>query len=278
MTSFKKSKVLNLFDLYDKLRLKKKHSKMDTTDTHTTKNVKKKVLLLSKILGFVLFYSLVLIASVFLTMSALIKGEEIEAPELKGKNLNEAYKIAIDKGVYLKPIMGDYGKQFEPLTVINQFPAPGVKIKEKSFIQVFITSELVEVIMPDLSGYSLRESQKILRDNDLRKRYVSYMEAREAPVDAVIAQSIPAGARVPSDSEVDILVSRGRRSKSYIMPDIIGKRADRVVFYFESRGLKISKITKVPYEGLEPDIVIKQFPSSGFRINSKARIRIEVSE
>ncbi len=260
------------------LYLRKKRSKMVTTDKHTTKNVKKKFLLLSKILGFVLFYSLVLIASVFLTMSILIKGEEIEAPDLKGKSLNEAYKIAIEKGVYLKPIMGNYGKQFKPLTVINQFPSPGVKIKEKSFVQVFITSELVEVIMPDLSGYSLRESQKILRENDLRKRYVSYMEAQDAPVDTVIAQSIPAGARVPSDSEVDILVSRGRRSKSYIMPDIIGKRADKVVFYFESMGLKISKITRVPYEGLEPDIVIKQFPSSGFQINPKARIRIEVSE
>ena len=251
---------------------------MDTTDKYSTKNVKKKFLLLSKILGLVLFYLLVLIASVFLTMSALIKGEEIKAPDLKEKSLNEAYKIAIETGVYLKPITGNYGRQFKPLTVINQFPAPGVKIKEKSFIQVFITSELVEVIMPDLSGYSLRESEKILRENDLRKRYVSYMDARDVPVDSVIAQSIPTGARVPSDSEVDILVGRGRRSKSYIMPDIIGKQADMVVYYFESKGLKISKITKVPYEGLEPDIVIRQFPSSGFRINSKARIRIEVSE
>jgi serine/threonine-protein kinase len=251
---------------------------MDTTDKQTTKTVKKKFLFLSKILGLVLFYSLVLIASIFLTMSALIKGEEIKAPDLNGKSLNEAYKITIEKGIYLKPITGNYGKQFKPLTVINQFPAPGVKIKEKSFIQVFITSELVEVIMPDLTGYSLRESEKILRENDLRKRYVSYMDAHDVPVDSVIAQSIPANARVPSDSEVDILVSRGRRGKSYIMPDIIGKRVDRVVYYFESKGLKISKITKVLYEGLEPDIVIKQFPSSGFRINSRARIHIEVSE
>ncbi len=240
--------------------------------------MKKKFLLLTKIVGLALFYTLVLIASVFFTMSALIKGEELKTPDMKGKSLNEAYKVATENGVYLKKYLGNYGKQYKPLTVINQFPAPGVKIKEKSFVQVFVTSDIVEVIMPDLSGYSLRESERLLRDNNLRKRYISYMDARDVPVDFIISQSLPAGARVPSDTEVDILVSRGRRGKSYIMPDIIGKRMNNVSVYFDEIGLKISETVMVSYPGLEPGIIIKQEPTSGFPINSKARIRIEVSE
>lgn len=240
--------------------------------------MKKKFLLLTKIVGLALFYALVLIASVFFTMSALIKGEELKTPDMKGKSLNEAYKIATENGVYLKKYLGNYGKQYKPLTVINQFPAPGIRIKEKSFIQVFVTSDIVEVIMPDLSGYSLRESERLLRDNNLRKRYISYMDARDVPVDFIISQSIPSGARVPSDTEVDILVSRGRRGKSYIMPDIIGKRIDDVSAYFDEIGLKISETVKISYPGLEPGVIIKQEPTSGFPINSKARIHIQVSE
>lgn len=240
--------------------------------------MKKKFLLLTKIIGLAVFYILVFIASVFFTMSILIKGEELKAPDMRGKSLNEAYKIATESGVYLKRILGNYGKQYKPLTVINQFPAPGVKIKEKSFIQVFVTSEIVEVIMPELVGYSLRESEKILRDNDLRKRYISYMEARDVPVDFVISQSVPPGARVVSDSGIDILVSRGRREQAYIMPDVIGKRLETVENHFAEMGLQISEKVSVSYPGLEPGIVIKQNPTSGFRINSKARITIEVSE
>lgn len=240
--------------------------------------MKKKFLLLTKIVGLALFYTLVLIASVFFTMSALIKGEELTTPDMRGKSLNEAYKMATENGVYLKKYLGNYGKQYKPLTVINQFPAPGVKIKEKSFIQVFVTSDIVEVIMPDLSGYSLRESERLLRDNNLRKRYISYMDAHDVPVDFLISQSIPAGARVPSDTEVDMLVSRGKRGNSYIMPDIIGKRIDKVSTYFDEIGLKISEIIKVSYPGLEPGIIIKQEPTSGFPINAKARIHIQVSE
>jgi len=240
--------------------------------------MKKKILLVTKIVGLALFYSLVLIASVFFTMSTLIKGEELKTPDMRGKSLNDAYKIATENNVYLKKYLGNYGKQYKPLTVINQFPAPGIKIKEKSFIQVFVTSDIVEVIMPDLSGYSLRESERLLRDNNLRKRYISYMDAHDVPVDFVISQSIPAGARVPSDTEVDILISRGRRGKSYIMPDIIGRRIDKVSDYFDEIGLKISEIIKVSYPGLEPGVIIKQEPTSGFPINAKARIHIQVSE
>jgi serine/threonine-protein kinase len=240
--------------------------------------MKKKVLLLTKIIGFTLFYLLVLISSTFLTMSALIKSEELKTPDLTDKDLKEAYRIAYEKGVYLKPIMGNYGKQFKPLTVINQFPSPGVKIKEKSYIQVFVSSEIVEVLMPDLSGYSLKESTKILGDNDLRKRYISYMDSQEVPVDFVISQSIPAGTRIPTETEVDILVSRGRPGVSYIMPDIIGRRTEYVEEYFRNKGLSISESTTVSYPGLEPGIIIYQYPSSGFQINAKARIRIKVSE
>lgn len=240
--------------------------------------MKKKLLAILKVFGIIAFYALILVASIFLTMSILIKGEEIKAPDLIDKNLTQAYEIASRKGVYLKKIVGNYDKNYKPLTVINQSPSPGVSIKEKSFIKVFITSEIVEVIVPDLSGYSLREGEKILRENDLKKRFVSYIDADNIPVDFVIAQSLPPGVRVPRNSEIDILVSKGKRNKSYIMPDIIGKKAEKVLYFFERKKLKISKITTVPYPGLESGIIIKQFPSSGFRINLKNLIGIQVSE
>jgi beta-lactam-binding protein with PASTA domain len=62
------------------------------------------------------------------------------------------------------------------------------------------------------------------------------------------------------------------------MPFIIGLEAEKVVYFFESKGFKISKITRVPYSYLESGIVVKQFPSPGFRINPKNLISIQISE
>jgi serine/threonine-protein kinase len=241
--------------------------------------LKKKFLLLAKIGGLILFYSVALVLSVFFTMKILIKGKELVAPNFIDMNITEAHAAAAQNKIYLKEIVGNYDRNYKPLTVINQLPTPGVRIKEKSFIKVFVTSDVVEVLVPDLTGYNLNDCEKLLRDNDLRKRYVSYMDAADAPVDFVISQSLPAGARVPSGTEVDILISRGTRETSYIMPDLIGKNTPYVAAYFENLGLKIARVTRVKYPGLDrPDVVIKQFPLSGYRINTKARISIEVSK
>ncbi len=239
--------------------------------------MKRKLVVFAKYLGIVAFYGMLLGVSTFVTMSLLIKGDEIVAPSFVGKNLGEAYEIAASQGVHLKKIVGYYDTHYDPLTIIDQSPSPGTRVKERSFVKVFVTSEMVEVIMPDLAGHSLKEIETILRESDLRKRYVSYMEAPDVPVDFLIAQSFPAGARIPSGSGVDILISKGQPEQSFIMPDLIGKDIELVRVFFEQKGLKISKILDIPYPGLKPGIIIKQFPSSGFRINSKNLINLQVS-
>lgn len=240
--------------------------------------MKKKLLLLLKIAGFTIFYLMVLAVSVYYTMSALIKGEELAAPDLTGKNLYEVERIAAENKIYLKKVMGNFARRYKPLTVINQVPVAGTRIKEKSYIKIFVTSNVVEVIVPDLTGYKLSESEKLLQENNLKKRYISYMDADDVPVDFVISQSYPAGSRVASGTEVDILVSRGSREISYIMPDVIGKKAMDVVDYFTNKGLKKPEMTLVSYPGLDSGIVVKQHPRSGYRINAKALISIEITE
>lgn len=240
--------------------------------------MKKKVLMMSKIMGMMLFYSLILISSIFLTMSILIKGDEIRAPDLIGKNLSSAYQTSSSKGIFLKKEIININKTARPLTVIDQFPAPGTKVKEKSFVKVYITPEVTEVIVPDLKNQPFRECDRVLSENHLKRRYVSYVNSGDVPVDQVISQSPAAGSRLPSGAGIDLLVSKGIRDSSYIMPFIIGMEAERVVYFFESKGFKISKITRVPYSYLEPGIVVKQFPSPGFRINPRNLISIQISE
>ena len=239
-------------------------------------SIKKKLIKLAKVLGVISLYSIVLIISVFFTMKSLIKGEETQAPNLMGKSLEQAQQIAEKEKLYLKRIDGNYDRHYDPLTVINQAPDPGVRIKERSYITVFVTSDVVDVIVPDLVGYDLNDCEKLLSENNLRKRYVSYMDAEDVPVDFVIAQSYPPGSRVPTGTEIDILLSRGPKEKSYIMPDVIGKYATDVNIYFQMRNLKVLE-NKIYYPGLEPGLVVKQYPLSGYPINAKARISIGVS-
>ncbi len=221
---------------------------------------------------------LLFVISVFFTMSTLIKGDEIKAPDLIGKNINEAAKTAQEKGIFLKKVAGNFSRNYKPQTVIKQIPEPGVFIKKRSNLKIFVTSELVEVIVPDLGGYTREESRKLIKESELKKRYVSYIYSNSVPQDYIITQSLKSGSHVPINSDMDILVSKGKRNREFIMPDIIGKNAEKILTYFEIIGLNIEKITKVSYPGLKPNIIIWQNPSQGFKISSKNRISIQVSE
>jgi len=129
-----------------------------------------------------------------------------------------------------------------------------------------------------MTNYRLKEVEKILKENDLTKRYVSYIEADSIPVDLVVSQSYPPGAKIPRGSGIDFLVCRGRKEKSYVMPDVIGMRAEKMLILFENKGFKVSKITEIVYPDLESGIVINQYPQSGHKINSKNLISAEVSK
>ena len=86
--------------------------------------MKRKLVVFAKYLGIVAFYGMLLGVSTFITMSLLIKGDEVVAPSMVGKSLGEAYEIAAAEGIHLKKIVGYYDTHYDPLTIIDQSPSP----------------------------------------------------------------------------------------------------------------------------------------------------------
>jgi serine/threonine-protein kinase len=238
----------------------------------------KNVVLAGKIAGIASGYFLVLFLAVFFTVSLLVKGDEVSAPDLTGMPLQEAYAVAARKGVYLKKVIGDFGGAYAPNTVVSQFPTPQTSIKGKSVIKIFVASEVGQTLVPQLVSLGQKESEALLKKNKLKKGHAAFISASDVMPDSVISQSLPAGSRVAEGSAVDLLFSKGGEGRSFIMPDLIGKEAAKVLVFFEGRGLKISKIEEVPYFGLKPGIILKQFPSPGFEISAKNLIGIQVSK
>lgn len=238
----------------------------------------KKVVLAGKIAGIACGYFLVFFLAVFFTVSLLVKGDEIIAPDLTGKPLQEAYAIAAREGIYLKKVIGDFGGTYAPNTVVSQFPAAQTSVKGKSVVKIFVASELGQTVVPQLVSRSQKECDALLKKSKLKKGHTAFIGAADIMPDSIISQSSPAGSRVAEGSAIDLLISKGSDSRSFIMPDLIGREAARVLVFFESQGLKISKIEEVPYFGLKPGIILKQFPSPGFEISAKNLIGIQVSK
>ena len=110
----------------------------------------------------------------------------------------------------------------------------------------------------------------------LPKSVTSVAEVRSAeyPSDAVIAQEPPGAAH---GTAVSLLVNRGAQSNRYVMPDLIGVAGSRAVDLLRTRGFRVTIVGELPYPGIPPGIVLRQFPSAGFQIGAGEPISLEVS-
>lgn len=220
---------------------------------------------------------LVFILSIYLTMSILIKGKEIATPDWVGQTVQTAHADCKRLSIQIQPIEGSRLTEGTPFVITRQFPEPGVKIKRYGIVKVYYTPRPDKILMPDINGKNLDESLKILADNGIRKGGISYIDSTTHPVDSVISQSVMPSETVNRGETVNLLVSRGERPFSYIMPDFIGLPLEIVEQFLKNHNLKVATIEPIPYP-VEKGIVVKQYPHSGFRINEKNLITLGVSQ
>ena len=61
------------------------------------------------------------------------------------------------------------------------------------------------------------------------------------------------------------------------MPDLIERRADQVIPRLKAMDFTVTDIRYVYYPGRSAGFIVKQFPPSGYRIQKRNLITLEVS-
>jgi beta-lactam-binding protein with PASTA domain len=92
--------------------------------------------------------------------------------------------------------------------------------------------------------------------------------------DVIVAQTPPAKTAA---GHVALLVNRGERGASYVMPDLIGVNGDRAADILRDRGFRVAVVGSTPYPGVAAGVVIRQSPQAGFQIGPGEPISLEVS-
>jgi beta-lactam-binding protein with PASTA domain len=117
----------------------------------------------------------------------------------------------------------------------------------------------------------------ILQSSGLSKGKMTQIHTRRFPAGRIIAQTPAPDAVVERSAQVGLLLSQGAREEQYVMPDLIGRRADAVIARLKDLDFKVADIHYVYYPGLMSGIVIKQSPLNGYRIQKRNLITLEVS-
>jgi serine/threonine-protein kinase len=209
------------------------------------------------------------------SMRLALRAREVAVPNLTGRSVNDASALLADYGLALR--VEDQRRpdpRIEPGRVVAQDPVPGVTTRRQRSVKVWLSAGARATRVPRLVGES--EQTAMLRLDADRIELASVAEIRSDgyPAGTVIEQE------PPPDSDtgaVALLVNRGEREASYVMPDLIGVDGGRAADILRSRGFRVAVVADHPYPGVPAGVVLRQRPSAGFRIATGEPISLEVS-
>jgi serine/threonine-protein kinase len=233
---------------------------------------------LSDCLLYVFLYLVLFFSAAVGSSRLLLRGELVIVPDLVGKTLNEARSEAARKKNTLNVRGYQYDSRFERGRVIAQEPPAQSRVKSHRAVQVTLSEGSEKVSVPRLEGRSLEWATQSLKDAGLRRGRVSQIHSAQYAAGRIIAQSPPIETTVARGAAVNFLVSQGAWEPYFIMPDLIEKNANSALRQLRALDFKIAEIHPSFYPGLEPGIVIKQFPVHGFKVQKRNQIALEVSK
>lgn len=225
------------------------------------------------LLGSALLLTYVLFAAA--SMRVALKTREVVVPPLAGKSVNEATALLADAGLNLKV---EEGKRVDPKVpsgrILAQDPQTGVRTRRARSVKVWVSSGPRASIVPVLAGESERTAHLRLQQDGLELAGLAEVRSGDYPAGAVIAQTPGPNS---NSTRVALLVNRGERGATYVMPDLIGINGDRAADLLRRRGFRVAVVGDHPYPGVPAGIVIRQNPQAGFQIAPGETISMEIS-
>ncbi|HEX2343985.1 MAG TPA: PASTA domain-containing protein [Vicinamibacterales bacterium] len=204
-----------------------------------------------------------------------LKTRDVVLPDLRGRTVNEANAALAELGVRLKV---EEGRRLDPKVPVGQIvlqePAAGSTTRRERSVRVWISAGQRLANVPGVVGDTDRSAQMRLQQDGFQIGTVAEIRTGGVPAGAVVAQEPPAAA--PGTS-VSLLVNRGERGATYVMPDLIGVNGDRAADILRRRGFRVALVGDHPYPGVPAGIVIRQAPQGGFQIAPGEPISLEVS-
>jgi beta-lactam-binding protein with PASTA domain len=209
------------------------------------------------------------------SMRIALRAREVTIPDLTNRTANDATALASDLGLTLRV---DETRRPDPKIaagrVLAQEPAAGSIARRQRSIRIWLSAGQRSATVPKLVGETERTAQLRLAQDGLTLSGIAEIRSPSFASDVVIAQMPPAKSAA---GNVSLLVNRGDRGASYVMPDLIGVNGDRAAEILRARGFRVAVVGSNPYPGVAAGIVIRQGPQAGFQIGPGEPISLEVS-
>lgn len=251
---------------------------------------------LFRTLGTLLLLAVVALASALLTMQLVIHSAEVTVPDLKGKTLAEAHRVAASLHLDIRVANHLYSSTIPAGRVLNQAPEPGVTVRSGWHMRITESLGPQTVTIPALTGEPDGIAIQQIHQSGLQLGRLAYLPTSAAPSGTVIAQSPRPNAQGVSSPRVQLLIATPPMPDStsgFVMPSLAGRNLASARALLAHAGLKLVSVKRIaagirpigsvastapPQAPIVPGSVIAQTPSSGYRVQPGDTVTLTVAK
>lgn len=167
---------------------------------------------------------------IFATLKAIdnytLHNQTIMVPSFKGMLPDEAEKNAETVKLHIKVTDSLYAADFEPGTIIDQYPQAGAQVKQDRTISLIVnTVEEEKIAMPSLKNVALRQSINKLTSLGFRIGRITYEKSEYANLVLGYTHhedTLEAGDLLSKGSVINLILGTGVAQGMVSVPDVRG--------------------------------------------------------
>lgn len=174
-------------------------------------------------------------------------GETVTVPDLEGIHIDDIDEFLTKRNLRYEVVRDSgFTEDYEPLTILKQYPDAGSKVKESR--KIFLTLNALnppKVKMPDLVDGSVKNAQLVLESYGLERGNIKYVPdlAQNAVLEQIYdGDNIEPGTYLPKGSQIDLVVGDGLGNTVLEVPDVKGMDLEEAEFIVIGSGLKVGSV------------------------------------
>lgn len=202
-------------------------------------------------------------------------GERVTVPDLSKKTEDEA-KAALKKlrlGVNVQTGTSDDVPEGQ---VYDQSPAAGTKVDVHTQVTINISSGKEKFSLDDVTGMQYQQAQAQL-ENDGLVVSLEFDYSDSVGSDKVISTSPKAGSQVAKGDTITITASKGKETKTTIVPNLLGQNIDNAIQMIKDAGLTYNGKSSDYSDSYSENQVMNQSISAGKTVEEGTTISLTVS-
>lgn len=202
-------------------------------------------------------------------------GERVTVPDLSNNTQDEA-KAALKKlrlGVNVQTGTSDDVPEGK---VYDQSPAAGTKVDVHTQVTIYISSGKETFSLDDVTGMQYQQAQAQL-ENDGLVVSLEFDYSDSVGSDKVISTSPKAGSQVAKGDTITITASKGKETKTTIVPNLLGQNIDDAIQMIKDAGLTYNGKSSDYSDSYSENQVMNQSISAGKTVDEGTTISLTVS-